>query len=68
LFAELQNSIIYNEIKETNSTDWLLNEGTLTNAFPVQSDNALFPNEFQLKGDIVEISENFNKNGKKRNV
>lgn len=64
ILAYLQNSTIYNEIKETNSTDWLLKDGTLVNAFPVQSDNILFPNEFKLKGDIVEISENFNKNGK----
>ena len=64
ILAYSQNSAIYDEIKETNSTDWLLKDGTLANAFPVQSDNILFPNEFQLKGDIVEISENFNKNGK----
>lgn len=64
IMAYAQNSTIYNEIKETNSTDWILKEGTLANAFPVQSDNILFPNEFKLKGDIVEISENFNKNGK----
>jgi len=64
IMAYAQNSTIYNEIKETNSTDWILKEGTLANAFPVQSDNILFPNEFKLKGNIVEISENFNKNGK----
>ena len=64
ILAYSQNSTIYNGIKETNSTDWLLKDGTLANAFPVQSDNILFPNEFKLNGDIVEISENFNKNGK----
>ena len=64
ILAYSQNSTIYNEIKETNSSDWLLKDGTLANAFPVQSDNILFPNEFKLNGDIVEISENFNKNGK----
>lgn len=64
IMAYSQNSSIYNEIKETNPTEWILKEGTLANAFPVQSDNVLFPNEFKLVGDIVEISENFNKNGK----
>ena len=64
ILAYSQNSTIYNEIKETDSTEWLLNQGTLANAFPIQSDNILFPNKFQLKGDIVEISENFNINGK----
>ncbi|ELY2011309.1 DNA (cytosine-5-)-methyltransferase [Flavobacterium psychrophilum] len=64
ILAYLQNSTIYNEIKETNPTDWILKDGTLANALPVQSDNILFPKEFELKGDIVEISENFNINGK----
>jgi len=64
ILAYSQNLTIYNEIKESNSRDWLLKDGTLANAFPVQTDNILFPNEFKLKGDIVEISENFNKNEK----
>ena len=64
ILAYSKNSTIYNEIKETTSRDWIINEGTLANAFPVQSDNVLFLNEFELKGDIVDISENFNKNGK----
>ena len=64
ILAYLKDSTIYNEIKETTSKDWILKDGTLANAFPVQSDDILFPNEFKLKGDIVEISENFNKNGK----
>lgn len=64
ILAYLNNSNIYQEIKEISSTEWLLRKGTLANAFPVLSDNILFPNEFKLKGDIVEISENFNiKNG-----
>jgi DNA (cytosine-5)-methyltransferase 1 len=64
ILAYSQNSTIYNEIKETNSKDWILKDGTLANAFPIQSDSVLFPKEFKLKGDVVEISENFNKNGK----
>jgi DNA (cytosine-5)-methyltransferase 1 len=64
ILAYSQNSTIYNEIKETTSKNWILKDGTLANAFPVQSDNVIFPNDFKLKGDIVEISENFNKNGK----
>ena len=64
ILAYLKDSTIYNEIKETTSKDWILKDGTLANAFPVQSDDILFPKEFQLEGDIVEISENFNKNGK----
>jgi len=63
ILAYLKESIVYNDIKDYNSTDWLLKDGTLAKAFPVQSENILFPKEFKLKGDIVDISENFNKNG-----
>jgi len=63
ILAYLKDSIVYNDIKDYNSTDWLLKDGTLAKAFPVQSENILFPKEFKLKGDIVDISENFNKNG-----
>ena len=64
ILAYLQDSTIYNELKDTNPTDWILKDGTLANAFPVQSYNILFPKEFELNGDIVEISEKFNINGK----
>jgi DNA (cytosine-5)-methyltransferase 1 len=63
ILAYLKDSVIYNDIKNSNSTDWLLKEGTFANAFPIQSENVLFPKEFKLKGNIVDISENFNKNG-----
>jgi DNA (cytosine-5)-methyltransferase 1 len=43
--------------------EWILEEGTLASAFPVINENVIFPNQFKLKGDIVSISENFNKNG-----
>lgn len=63
ILAYLKDSIIYKDIKYSNSTDWLLKEGTFANAFPIQSENVLFPKEFKLKGNIVDISENFNKSG-----
>ncbi|MFV8374418.1 DNA (cytosine-5-)-methyltransferase [Flavobacterium sp. LB1P71] len=65
IMAYHRDSTIYSEIKETTSSNWVLEEGTLANAFPVLTDNVLFRNEFKLKGDIVEISENFNLKGKK---
>ena len=64
ILAYSQDSTIYNEIKETDSNEWILKDGTLASALPVQADNVLFHNEFKLKGDIVDISENFNKNEK----
>lgn len=62
ILAYLKGTSIYKAINEITTKEWLLKEGTLANAFPVISTNVLFPNEFQLNGDIVHISENFNKN------
>ena len=64
ILAYLKTSSIYKDIKESNSTDWLIKDGTMASAFPVQSDNILAEHEFKLTGDIVEISDNFNKGGK----
>jgi DNA (cytosine-5)-methyltransferase 1 len=63
ILAYLQGTNIYESIRETNPVEWILEDGTLAEAFPVTSENSLFPTEFKLKGDIVSISENFNKNG-----
>jgi len=63
ILAYLKGTSIYENIKEVSPAEWILEEGTLAEAFPVTSDNTLFPTEFKLKGDIVSISENFNKNG-----
>ncbi|MES2655158.1 MAG: DNA (cytosine-5-)-methyltransferase [Bacteroidota bacterium] len=63
ILAYLKGSPIYENIKESSPTEWILEEGTLAEAFPVTSSSTLFPTEFKLKGDIVSISENFNKNG-----
>lgn len=63
ILAYLQGTNIYESIRETTPIEWILEGGTLAEAFPVTSENSLFPTEFKLKGDIVSISENFNKNG-----
>lgn len=63
ILAYLKGTNIYENLKDVSPAEWILNEGTLAEAFPVITENALFPNEFELKGDIVSISENFNKGG-----
>lgn len=63
ILAYLQGTNVYESIKEVTPTEWILEDGTLAEAFPVTSENSLFPTEFELKGNIVSISENFNKNG-----
>jgi DNA (cytosine-5)-methyltransferase 1 len=62
ILAYLKGSDLYESIYEMNATDWILDEGTLASSFPVESKQMVLPNEFELQGDIVEISKKFNKN------
>lgn len=64
ILAYHKNSSVYNEIKKNPLYDWITEHGTLANAFPILKDSVLSYKQFKLEGDIVEISENFNKNGK----
>ena len=66
ILAYLQRTKIYECIKGHAAKDWILDEGTLAEAFPVTSENTLFPIEFKIIGDVVSISENFNKGGTTR--
>lgn len=63
ILAYLQGTNVYESLKTISPTGWILEEGPLAEAFPVKSENILFPGNFKLNGDIVSISENFNKNG-----
>lgn len=63
ILAYLKDSNIYHSLKESSPNDWIVENGILAEALPVTSVNSK-PIEFKLKGDIVSISENFNKNGK----
>lgn len=63
ILAYLKGTNIYENIKVISPVEWILEEGTLAEAFPITSENSLFPKEFELKGDVVSISENFNKSG-----
>lgn len=64
ILAYSKETSVYKSLKKTKSIEWILKEGTIAQAFPIQQDNTLNLNQFKLKGDIVEISENFNKGGK----
>lgn len=64
ILAYLRGTEIHENIKNISPIEWVLVDGTLANSFPATTENSLFPKEFKLKGDIVSISENFNKGGK----
>lgn len=53
---------VYKRLQKSNKTNWLTEEGTIANAFPVSKTNSI--KEVELKGDLVEITNNFNKDGK----
>jgi len=51
---------IYKDIMKSGIHDWLIDNGTIASVFPV---NAISKSdEFDIKGDLVEITKNFNKN------
>jgi len=53
---------VYERLSKSKKLDWLLEKGTIANAFPIEKVNKL--EEFKIKGDLVEITNEFNKNGK----
>jgi DNA (cytosine-5)-methyltransferase 1 len=53
---------VYKRLQKSKKINWLNEEGTIANAFPVAKTNSI--QEVELKGDLVEITNNFNKDGK----
>ena len=57
-----KSSDIYKRLKKQDKISWLDSDGTIAKAFPVKETNAV--KEVELKGDLVELTNNFNKDGK----
>jgi DNA (cytosine-5)-methyltransferase 1 len=56
---------IYQQIKDAEKSDWLIQSGSFANGFPVVKPHSIFPvSEFEITGSLAEISQEFNKNGK----
>ena len=53
---------VYKRLQKAKKINWLTEEGIIANAFPVAKTNSI--QEVELKGDLVEITNNFNKDGK----
>lgn len=58
-----RSTAIYKRLQKTNKTDWILKDGTIANAFPV-SITARDGGAFEITGDLVKITNEFNKEGK----
>ncbi|MDB4297539.1 DNA cytosine methyltransferase, partial [Flavobacteriaceae bacterium] len=59
-----KSTTIYKRLAKSKKLDWILKEGTIANAFPVENDKPDYCSEFDLQGDLVEITNEFNKDGK----
>ena len=57
-----KSSGVYKTLQKSNKADWITKEGTVASAFPVIQSNLM--QEFYLKGDLIEITNEFNKTGK----
>lgn len=64
ILAYLQESNIYENIKNVTPIDWILEDGTIAKAFQVTTEKSQTPTQFELMADVVSISHNFNKGGK----
>ncbi|MGB5553327.1 MAG: DNA (cytosine-5-)-methyltransferase [Flavobacteriaceae bacterium] len=58
-----QSTPIYKRLQQADPLDWMQNSGTIATAFPV-SKSLKVPVRLELKGDLVSISNNFNKDEK----
>lgn len=64
ILAYHKSTSIYKRIKKEIPSNWILEFGTIAQAFPVSSLNIQkLPKEFLLESDIVAISEKFNISG-----
>lgn len=64
ILAYLNGSKLHTAVRKTGSTEWILEDGVIASAFPIIPDATKQPKFFELKEDVVEISENFNLGGK----
>ena len=53
---------IYKRLHKSKKIDWITKEGVVANAFPVNETDSI--KEVELKGDLVKITNDFNKDGK----
>lgn len=52
---------LYKRLKRSSKKEWIESDGTIAKAFPV-SNSKIPPKEFEIEGDLVHISDNFNLN------
>jgi DNA (cytosine-5)-methyltransferase 1 len=58
-----KSTSLYKSIKNGDVADWIYKSGTIAKTFPVKN-MSQSPNSFSIHGNLVALSENFNKEGK----
>lgn len=58
-----KSTATYKKIQKAKKLDWILEKGTIAKAFPVKNNKLNYCDEFKLKGDLVEITNTFNRGG-----
>ena len=57
-----KSTSLYKRLKKNDKISWLDSDGTIANAFPIKE--TISVKEVELKGNLVELSRDFNKEGK----
>lgn len=55
---------LYSKLIEDQPIKWMTKNGIIARVFPVKEHSILFSPKFELNGDLVEITNNFNKDSK----
>ncbi len=62
ILAYHKSTSLYKNLKKVKPLDWIYEDGIFAEAFPIKKPFEAELKSFELVGDIVEISKNFNKN------
>ena len=62
ILAYHKSTSLFNKLKNASSYDWIIEDGIFAEAFPFTKPLESELKSFELHGDIVEISNSFNKN------
>jgi DNA (cytosine-5)-methyltransferase 1 len=60
ILGYLKNSTPYKRCKKSNPESWILNDGILAKAFPIETDNSK-KYEFNIEGSLSELTKSFGK-------
>lgn len=62
ILAYHKSTTLYKNLLKVTPYDWIYEDGIIAEAFPINKPSELDLKSFELTGDIVEISNEFNKN------